>query len=600
MNDISKIKKSYQSIIDEEKAKLIPLKKQIFFVAVLRLLTLCAGFIVCYVTWANTWLTVILALFFFLSFLGLLKYYGRLTFKKKYSLTLIDISKQELNALNYDFSSFDGAPEKIQTEHSFSYDLDLFGERSFFQSINRTVTSLGKEFLSRCILFPQNNKEVILSYQEAIKELTTKQKYITHFRVIGKITQKEIFDSPKITDTFSHSNVLYKNKFWEVLTYLIPASYIITLILFLSGFIPGLYFIPLWLVTFAISSFSIKSVNAVLNVFDKQTDVLGTYSQLLQIIEEGEFQSSLLKVNQDLVHSQIKASRAIKKLQKYCANINMGLSYPVILFFNPVLLWNVNYAIKVEKWLEKYQKEISKWLEAIAHMDALSSLSAFAYNHPEYTYPSIVTEHFTFKGKNLGHPLIPENICVKNDVFMDKEAYFLVITGANMAGKSTYLRTIGINHVLACMGTPVCASSLEFYPGSLVTNLRTTDSLIDNESYFFSELKRLKMIIDRLQSGERLFIILDEILKGTNSEDKQKGSLALMKQLISLQGNGIIATHDLVLGALENEYPENVKNYCFEADITDNKLTFTYKIREGIAKNMNATFLMKQMGITGL
>jgi DNA mismatch repair ATPase MutS len=186
---------------------------------------------------------------------------------------------------------------------------------------------------------------------------------------------------------------------------------------------------------------------------------------------------------------------------------------------------------------------------------------------------------------------------VKNDVNINKRPFFMVVTGANMAGKSTYLRTIGVNHTFACVGAPVCADEMTVFPSKLVTNLRTTDSLNDNESYFFAELKRLKMIIDRLHSGETLLIILDEILKGTNSMDKQKGSLSLIKQLISLNSNGIIATHDLVLGILEKEFPENVKNCRFEAEIKDDNLIFSYKIQEGIAQNMNATFLMRKMGI---
>jgi DNA mismatch repair ATPase MutS len=167
-----------------------------------------------------------------------------------------------------------------------------------------------------------------------------------------------------------------------------------------------------------------------------------------------------------------------------------------------------------------------------------------------------------------------------------------------MAGKSTYLRTVGVNHILACIGAPVCADEMRVFPSKLVTNLRTADSLNNNESYFFAELKRLKMIIDRLHVGETLLIILDEILKGTNSIDKQKGSLALIKQLIALNSNGIIATHDLVLGILEKEFPANVKNYRFEAEIKDDNLIFSYKIQEGIAQNMNATFLMQKMGIS--
>lgn len=277
----------------------------------------------------------------------------------------------------------------------------------------------------------------------------------------------------------------------------------------------------------------------------------------------------------------------------------MSEAYPILLIINPVLLWNVRYAVKVESWTLNNKENIQVWFDAIARFDTLVSWAVFAFNHPDYVYPG-TADKFIFKGSALGHPLLHRDICVRNDVDISSTPYFMVITGANMAGKSTYLRTIGINHTLACAGAPVCAQSLVFYPGRLVTNLRTADSLADNESYFFAELKRLKMIIDRLQSGEELFIILDEILKGTNSVDKQKGSLALMKQLISLDGNGIIATHDLLLGQLEKEYPDNVKNYRFEADITNEHLSFTYKMREGIAENMNATFLMKQMGITGL
>ena len=192
---------------------------------------------------------------------------------------------------------------------------------------------------------------------------------------------------------------------------------------------------------------------------------------------------------------------------------------------------------------------------------------------------------------------MPREQCVTNDAEIPQRPYFLIITGANMAGKSTYLRTIGCNYILACIGAPVCCSSLEIYPAHLMTSLRTSDSLVHNESYFFAELKRLQQILDRLKSGEEMFIILDEILKGTNSMDKQKGSLALVKQLLQLKTNGIIATHDLLLGDLKQHFPDEISNYCFEADIQNDELTFSYKLREGIAQNMNACFLMQKMGI---
>ncbi len=186
--------------------------------------------------------------------------------------------------------------------------------------------------------------------------------------------------------------------------------------------------------------------------------------------------------------------------------------------------------------------------------------------------------------------------CVRNDLNIPASPYFIIITGANMAGKSTYLRTLGINYLLASIGAPVCATGMTLHPAKLVTSLKTTDSLAKNESYFFAELRRLQNLIIRMEKGERLFIILDEILKGTNSTDKQKGSLALVERLLHLNGTGIVATHDLLLGSLAEAFPEQVNNFRFEADIHDNTLSFSYKMQPGIAQNMNACFLMEKNG----
>lgn len=292
-----------------------------------------------------------------------------------------------------------------------------------------------------------------------------------------------------------------------------------------------------------------------------------------------------------------KASEAIAQLSKAMNALNQRNNMLAYIILNGFLFWEIRQVMRIEEWKEKYAQNLPEWLEAIGETDALCSLANFAYNHPDYTYPDAVSQPFTLCAKRMGHPLIHRDRCVRNDIHIEKRPYFIIITGANMAGKSTYLRTIGVNYLLACIGSPVCADEMTFYPAHLVTSLRTTDSLNDNESYFFAELKRLKEIIERLNQGEELFIILDEILKGTNSVDKQKGSLSLIKQFIQLHANGIIATHDLQLGTLEQLYPENISNYCFEASIENNELTFSYKMQKGIAKNMNACFLMKKMGI---
>ena len=291
------------------------------------------------------------------------------------------------------------------------------------------------------------------------------------------------------------------------------------------------------------------------------------------------------------------ASTAIAQLSKEMNALNQRNNILAYIVLNGFLFWEVRQVMRIEQWKERHAASLPTWLDAIGEMDALCSLATFAYNHPDYTWPVPTEQPFTFCADRMGHPLIHRDRCVRNGIRMEKRPYFIIITGANMAGKSTYLRTVGVNYLLASIGAPVCADRMTFYPAHMVTSLRTTDSLNDNESYFFAELKRLKEIIDRLNTGEELFIILDEILKGTNSVDKQKGSLSLIKQFIHLQANGIIATHDLQLGSLADLYPDNIRNYRFEATIANNELTFSYHMQEGVAQNMNACFLMKKMGI---
>jgi DNA mismatch repair ATPase MutS len=291
------------------------------------------------------------------------------------------------------------------------------------------------------------------------------------------------------------------------------------------------------------------------------------------------------------------ASLAIRRLSRAIGALDQRFSAAGLLL-QIFTLRDIRTSIRIEKWMHIHKKEMPAWLDTLTYFDALNSMGGFCFNHPDYIFPEIADHYFRMEGKQLGHPLMNRNTCVRNDISILKNPWFLIVTGANMAGKSTYLRTVGINYILACCGMPVWAESLTVFPAALVTSLRTSDDLMKNESYFFAELKRLKMVIDRLESGERLFIILDEILKGTNSIDKQKGSLALMKQLIRLNACGIIATHDLILGSLEKEFPEQIRNYRFEADITNNELTFSYTLRPGIAQNMNACFLMQKMGIT--
>lgn len=597
--DINDVKLYYKEIISDQQSVLSHLKKVIFRVGTVRLVIVVACLLGVYSLWGNTPLVAGITVVSMVIFLALMQYHSRLFSAKTYCEQQIKNAEDELKGIDYDFSPFDGAPEKTDTEHSFSLDLDLFGNRSFFQSVNRTVTSFGKDRLADIFIHPLESKAEVLERQQAVQELSEKRKLLAHFRATGQSRESDTLNTKNFAESFSQPALLKDSTVWRLLTYLFPAMYVLLGVLVYMDVLPGVLFLPLYLLTFGISTIPGKKVKSVLNAFDSKSHVLATYSRLFSIIEQENMSAACLQNIQKELNVGKKASSAVSQLQSLHNNLMMSEAYPILLFINPVLLWNVSYAIKVEEWTDRHKEDIEKWFDAVAQFDALVSLAVFAFNHPDYAYPE-PADKFVFKGEALGHPMLHRDQCVRNDIDIEKTPFFMVITGANMAGKSTYLRTVGINHTLACAGVPVCARSLQFYPGRLVTNLRTADSLADNESYFFAELKRLKMIIDRLQSGEELFIILDEILKGTNSVDKQKGSMALMKQLVALDGNGIIATHDLLLGTLEQEYPDNIKNYCFEADITNDHLSFTYKMREGVAQNMNASFLMRKMGIVGV
>ena len=350
---------------------------------------------------------------------------------------------------------------------------------------------------------------------------------------------------------------------------------------------------------FVILSFSvIKRATVLQEEYGKKLKVLSTYARLITLAQNEKWNAEGIKdIIKKLEINGKSPAEALNALTKELDRLDLRNNQILYVVLEGSMFFQLRQMIRIETWKDKYGKYLSEWLEAVGKIDALCSLGTFAYNHPNYRYAEITDTPFCYEAEELGHPLMPEGQCVKNDVLIPSRPYFLIITGANMAGKSTYLRTIGVNYLLACIGAPSCCKKMTVYPSQLVTSLRTSDSLSDNESYFFAELKRLKRIIEMLDDGMELFIILDEILKGTNSTDKQKGSFNLIRQFMSLKANGIIATHDLLLGELAKSFPEQIKNYCFEADIKNNELYFSYKVREGIAQNMNACFLMKKMGI---
>lgn len=589
----------YHQKVEEGCRELKKVQNGIYRIGTLRLLLFVAGVagVICF--WSESWgvLLGVIAVTL-LPFILLIKYHNRLFHRKDYLEKKIEINEQELNALNYDISAFENGAEFVNPAHLYSYDLDVFGPDSMFQYINRTCTQLGKNLLAAWLGKHLEKKTEIEARQEAVRELESELEFRQEFRILGLLHKGKAADEEELKVWAKSPSVFRKSTLFRMLPVLVGGTNVACIALAIAGIIPASICGIVW-VCFVTASFSFTGkITKMQAVYGKKLQILATYANLLRLMEKQPMECRALgEVKEWIGGEKQSASHSIRRLSKLMDELDQRNNAFMYAILNGLFFWEMRQIMRIEGWKEQYAAELPRWLTAIGHMDALCSLATFAYNHPDYSYPAITTRSFSLCAEAMGHPLMNRDKCVRNDIDIEKRPFFLIITGANMAGKSTYLRTVGINYLLACIGAPVCARKMELYPTRLITSLRTSDSLTDNESYFFAELKRLKLIIDKLQAGEELFIILDEILKGTNSTDKQKGSLALIKQLMSLQANGIIATHDLMLGSLVDIFPNDIRNYRFEADITDDELTFSYLLREGVAQNMNACFLMKKMGI---
>lgn len=574
-------------------------KRQISRISVLRVLLFLTGLVGIYYFFHQHVLLTVSICLTFLPFFILVKLHGRLFHRKKWLETQICVQKEELQALSGDYSSFDDGKAYINSSHPYTFDLDVFGHHSLFQAMNRTCTIFGKDCLAHWLQHHLCEPAAIRARQQMVQDLSQRPLFREQFRVTGLVHQGTASDGEKLR-AWSQSPSQYLHAGWvKAFTRGVPLINGLLLITSLAGW-TSFTWLGLSFGLFLILSFGIvKRATYVQETYGKQLKSLNGYAQLIALTKKEQWEAPALQQLMNRLDMDGKSPvDALQQLSKELDRLDLRNNQFLYVLLEGSLFFQLQEIVRIERWKARYGQHITGWLEAIGELDALCSLGTFAYNHPAYTYPELAEKSFCFLATRMGHPLMPPAQCVKNDATLPSRPFFLIITGANMAGKSTYLRTIGVNYLLACIGAPVCCDKLVLYPHQLITSLRTSDSLSDNESYFFAELKRLKRIIDLLNEGQRLFIILDEILKGTNSLDKQKGSFELIRQFMRLKANGIIATHDLLLGNLIEQFPDEIRNYCFEADIKDNELTFSYQLREGVAQNMNACFLMRKMGIT--
>jgi len=555
---------------------------------------------------------------FLIPFLFLIKVNSNLLSKIKHIEELIRINYNEIEGLKGNNSVFQNGKEYTNSNHPYSYDLDIFGKNSIYQLINRTTTKGGADKLSNWLKHPLLEKTKIVDRQKSVKELSTEIDWRQNFNATGN-NVLEIEDDSKINTSWfqknkkNYSNDAFFNKEilewvkepFKFLNYKI-LPYILIILPFISIVLFGLLILgEIQIMSFIIYGFFllfivgnyVKYINLVHNRVAKKVKILDKYEKLLVLIENKNFKTdSFVSLKSKL--NKNKASSEIKKLKSLLRALDNRLNILFAFISNAYLLWDMQVVYRLEKWRKQNIDNLEIWLEVIYEFDAISSFATFSYNNKNYCIPEVSTYDFYLNYKEAGHLLINPDKLVNNNYSISNLGSFDIITGANMAGKSTFLRTVGVNLVLAMAGSVVCAKSFEFTPIHLHTSIRTSDSIQESESYFFAELKRLKSIIDRLNNNEKLFIIIDEMLRGTNSKDKHHGSEALTSQLIKLKASGLIATHDIALGKLKDIFPKNIRNYRFEVEIKNNELDFDYKIKTGVSQNLNATFLMKKMGIT--
>ena len=512
------------------------------------------------------------------------------------NLTLIN--QNEVAAISGNFSAFDDGNSYTDIRHDFSFDIDLFGSASLFQYLNRTVTGYGRDILASWLSDSFSLSKELVPRQEAIKELASKDKWRHEFIATGMKIPLEKGEISGLLRWIEERPLTVSSSLKKLLIFVLPASACASLLLMIAAILPYQIFVLIFLINLFFIAAGLKKINEIHNALTKKYNFLTSIKGLLLTFENEIFVSPVLNnIKSNTSGERSSASDSIRELGRLIRSFDSRSNMLVGFVLNGLFLWDYQSVYRLEKWKSKYHTLFPLWLDMVGQVDAYISLGNYAYNNPDFSFPIKSDNLIVFSAKKLGHQLIDENKRVCNDFILGKKGTVCIISGANMAGKSTFLRTVAVNYILAMAGAPVCASEMSFIPQRLFTSMRTLDSLSENESYFYAELKRLGMLKHRIEEGDPVFFILDEILKGTNSADKSTGSKLFLQRIIQNEGTGLIATHDTSLGNLESDYPGTIVNKCFEIEIDGENIRFDYKLQDGITQKMNAVFLMKQMGI---
>ncbi|MFV0507201.1 MAG: MutS-related protein [Bacteroidales bacterium] len=519
---------------------------------------------------------------------------SRLKKQRNYYQSLVEVYQNELNYRDGNFSAFDDGSEFIYKQHSFSFDLDIFGKSSLFHRINRTTTRKGKAHLAFLLSNPPTNDySEVDRNKEALKELCSSPEFRYPFIAIGSEIEPENEDIPQSLLVAPKSSFLYSKGALLLMCFSVVISLVSAVTAYFSLIHVGVL-VLLFILQLTVPLMVASKSNTEAGKIGRLHKTMYSYHKLLQLIRKQDFRA---KLNENLYGSLFRDADSIgafNELSRLLNSFDQRANAYVLVVFNGLFLRDLFLLRRFYKWKKHYASKMLGWLESIAHFDALISMAGMMYNHPDFTEATYIEcGDFVLNASGLGHPFINQDKRVCNDFVIGRKQ-FSIITGANMAGKSTFLRTVGINYLMALCGMTVCASKFEFRMMGLFSSMRNSDDLNSGVSYFHAELNRIGLLLAECQNNEYTLLLLDEILKGTNSEDKLRGSILFLEKVKEQSVSGIIATHDLALSCMAKEYPTQFDNFRFEIALADD-IEYSYQISKGVAENLNASFLLQKI-----
>ncbi len=571
----------------KDKLKSLSFLRVLTFITFLIIVTISANY-------SNLFGVITSTVLFILAFVILVKLFNNTEYLANHNRFLSRINSDELLRAKGSLDGFDPGLEFANAEHPYHNDLDIFGKNSLFQLINRCTTFWGRKTMADWLSAKASHEEILLR-QESIKELSGNIDWIQKFQATG-LHHENKSDISGFLKWLKSGQVIAGNTFYKIVRFLGPV--LMTIIIFLVIIsILSYHWIFLGIVLNSVILLTI--LERVKDIHENTTEAIKSLQgmeALIILVERKDFKSKKLKILQSVYLKNIpKVSQRIGTLKQILQNLD-NRSNKMYQLFNIVFLLDLQFAIQAEKWKMDQPENTESWFEAMGEIEGLTSFSGMAFANPGYSFPEILDGEHKLNTKNMGHPLIPAKSRISNDFSINGRGGIGMITGSNMAGKSTFLRTVGVNMVLALAGGPACASSFSLTPTQIFSSMRTQDNLEENISSFYAELSRIKQLLQITADNIPVYFLLDEILKGTNSHDRHLGAVSLVHQLTEENTSGLISTHDIDL-AKEATEGRNVSNYSFNSTIQGDEIFFDYKLTPGICESFNASKLMKKMGI---